>query len=96
MTEFVRDFDDRDCGSSRPLRDVHRVSDVIGVTMSEENRVRFDLIGCHGRLGIAGKERVDEKRHAVCFQLESGMSQIPDVHRPLPSALSDLTAASEP
>ena len=57
--QIARQFRCRDHGRAGTLGDCHRISHVIVVRMSQDDRLWLETFGAHGRHWIATDERVD-------------------------------------
>jgi len=81
LGQLVRELGDRDDRRAGALGDVDDVAVVVLVAVREQDRVRVQVVGAHGRLRVAGEPRVDEHGRPVGLELEGGVTEPADVHR---------------
>jgi hypothetical protein len=56
------------------LGDCHDITNMIAVTVRDQNQVGRNLLGSDSRLGVACQERVDQHPLATAFKHEAGVA----------------------
>ena len=92
--DLGRQLDDREHLGAGALGDRDRVAEVVAVPVGERDHVGRHLVGGHGRLRVAGQERVDQHVRAASGEVEGGVAEPADVRSHQVSSLSMSSWAS--
>jgi hypothetical protein len=80
LGQLVGDLDEREHRSARALGDLDRVAVVVGVAVREQDVRRLQFVRGHGRLRVAGDERVHEDPRVAVDELDRRLREEADVH----------------
>jgi hypothetical protein len=78
-TAIHRQLKDRHNLRSCPLRNGDRVTEMICVRVSKQDRIRIHIVGCAGGFGVACQKRVNKDGLAAIGNKKAGMAEELDV-----------------